>query len=205
MSNWWNALDSFEKFFWGLAIPFTVLFIIQMTLMVVGIDNDGEIDFDSHGDTQFEVDFGEDIKIPLNFRIFSLRNIIVFFTIFSWGGIVGNNNNFGVLKTLLFAITLALSVVVFLTFILKMLLKATQSGTMDIKNSIDSYGVVYLKIPQKGKGEGKVQLIVQGSLRELDAISEENEIMTGAKVKVIGVTTDNKLIVEEVVKNKLIK
>lgn len=205
MSNWWNALDSFEKFFWCLAIPFTVLFIIQMILMAIGIDNNGEIDFDSHGDAQFEFDVGEDIKIPINFRIFSLRNIIVFFTIFSWGGIVGNNNNFGVLKTLLFAIILALSVVVFLTFILKMLLKATQNGTMDIKNSIDSHGVVYLKIPGKGKGEGKVQLIVQGSLRELDAISEEGEIMTGAKVKVTGVTTDKKLIVKEIVKNKMIE
>lgn len=211
MTEWWNRLMGFEKFFWALAIPFTVLFIIQMTMLIIGIDNGGEfdgidsdVDVDGAVDTDVTGDFdsnidGElraDIKIPLNFRLFTLRNIIIFFTIFSWAGIVGVKNDYSKIHTIIFAFLLGAVVVVILSTIFYLLLRATESGTMDIKNSIGAEGDVYLTIPEKGKGVGKIQLIIQGSLRELDAVSNGGNIVTGTKVKIINVTEDNYLLVE---------
>lgn len=209
MSRWWNELAGFERFFWILAIPFTVLFIIQMTMLAIGIDNGGEVggldvdidvdgglDTDVSGDFDSSVDAGSGLKIPLNFRLFTMRNIIIFFTIFSWAGIVGVKNNYSKIHTIIFAFLLGAVVVVILSTIFYLLLKATESGTMDVKNAVGAEGEVYLTIPERGKGVGKIQLIVQGSLRELDAVSSGREIRTGTKVKITKITEDNYLLVE---------
>jgi hypothetical protein len=207
MSQWWNGLAGFERFFWILAIPFTVLFIIQMTMLAMGIDNGGEVgevdidvdgglNTDVSGDFDTDIDTGADIKIPLNFRLFTMRNIIIFFTIFSWAGIVGVKNDYSKIHTIIFAFLLGAVVVVILSTVFYLLLRATESGTMDIKNAIGAEGDVYLTIPEKGKGVGKVQLIIQGSLREVEALSGGREIRTGTKVKIIKITEDNYLLVE---------
>lgn len=209
MSEWWNALQGFEKFFWSLAIPFTVLFIIQMTMLVIGIDNGGDIGdaggdidldggFDSDVDSGLDIDGGNELKVPLNLRLFTLRNIIVFFTIFSWAGIVGVKHNYSKIGTIAFAFILGSVVVVILSAVFSLLLKATESGTMDIKNAIGVKGEVYLTIPEKGKGVGKIQLVIQGSLRELEAVTNGVELKTGTKVKVTDVTDKNYLEVEPI-------
>jgi hypothetical protein len=213
MSAWWNYLGGFEKFFWSLAIPFTVLFIIQMIMLAVGIDNGGDAeggfgdvdgDFgevdtdigDVDGDFDTDIDGDTSMKIPLNFRLFTMRNLIIFGTIFSWAGIVGVKNDYSKVKTLIFAFSLAFVVVLIISTIFNLLLRATQSGTMDIRNAIGKEGDVYLTIPMKGKGEGKVQVIIQGSLRELEAVSINTEIKTGLKVKIIDVDESGRLVVE---------
>ncbi|KYH34848.1 hypothetical protein CLTEP_11630 [Clostridium tepidiprofundi DSM 19306] len=205
MSSWWNNLTGFQRFFWGMAIPFTVLFIIEMIIMAMGIDNSGDFDGDlsSSGDVDngidIDIDDNSDMKIPLNFRLFTIRNFIIFGAIFSWAGIVGIKNNYSKFKTLVFAFSLAFVVVLILSIIFCLLLKATQSGTMDLKNAIGSEGEVYFTIPENGKGEGKIQVIIQGALRELEAISNKGEIRTGEKVRVIGINEKNKLIVEPII------
>ena len=183
-----------------------------MIMLIIGIDGGAGSDFDVHDgidsglDVSDEIGDGHsDINVPLNFKLITFRNIIVFFTIFSWAGIVGVKNNYGTIGTLAFAVILGAVVVIILSAVYYLLLKATESGTMDIKNSIGAEGNVYLSIPKNGEGVGQVQVIIQGSLRDLEAISLESRIETGKKVKVVGITNEGKLIVEEIKQTKQIK
>jgi len=73
-----NNLDVLLKGFWMVAIPVTIVFIIQMVLTFMGSDaSDGtSADFDGDfdgGDTPFQ--------------LFSFRNLMNFLLGFSWTGI----------------------------------------------------------------------------------------------------------------------
>ena len=73
-----------------------------------------------------------------------------------------------------------------------------QSGTLKIKNTIGVIGEVYLPIGAKRSKMGKVQIKVQGSLRELDAITDaEEDLKTNSIIKVTDVVSDELLLVEK--------
>ena len=74
--SWWDGLSLILKIYWGLAIPFTLFFILQLILTFVA----GDV-ADDTPDAEVEADHG----IP--FQFFTLKNMVAFFTIFSWTGI----------------------------------------------------------------------------------------------------------------------
>jgi len=55
---------------------------------------------------------------------------------------------------------------------------------------------VYLKIPGEKRGEGKVQISIQGAIREFNALTAGEELETGAPIRVVEVINDNTLLVE---------
>ena len=42
--SWWASLNTIEQIFWGIAIVFSVLFIIQFGLSLFGLDFDADAD-----------------------------------------------------------------------------------------------------------------------------------------------------------------
>ena len=76
--------------------------------------------------------------------------------------------------------------------------KLAESGTLKMKNAIGKLGEVYLVIPAKRGGMGKVQLSVQGSVRTLDAITDDVEkIPTSSIIEVLDVIDDQILLVKK--------
>jgi hypothetical protein len=193
MSIWWNNLSGFEQFFWTLAIPFSALFIVQMILLVIGIEHVGDIS-DIHGnaslDINHELDIGNHLDSNVPLKLVTLRNVTIFFTIFSWTGIMGVRNNYGKPMTLVLGLMLGSSVVLLLNFVFRSVLKLTESGNMDLKYAIGEVGDVYLTIPGNEKRGGKVQVIFQSSLKELEAITYGDKLVTGTKIIVVGVEDD---------------
>ncbi|WBW97539.1 hypothetical protein [Oceanirhabdus sp. W0125-5] len=201
MNTWWASIPINEKLYWYLAIPFSVLFIIQIGALLLGIGENG-FDFEDVGigdvdSSGFDFD-GDGMRVPLGKRIINLRNIIYFFAIFSWCGILFTKSGKGVVVTFILSLLLASLVVAILVIILSLLMKATANGLMDKNNAIGQKGKVYLKIPKKGEGVGCIHLIVQGSFRELEAVSVDDEIITGEEVEVIGVQEDGVLQVKKI-------
>jgi hypothetical protein len=79
--------------------------------------------------------------------------------------------------------------------------KLAESGTLNINNAVGVIGEVYLPIGAERSKMGKVQLKVQGSLRELEAITDELEdLKTGAMVKVSKIVSAEILLVEKISK-----
>ncbi len=86
--------------------------------------------------------------------------------------------------------------VAIMAFLLRGMSRLKHSGTLEISNALNKIGETYLFIPAKRNGYGKVHIKVQGSLQELQAITDdETDIPTGKLVKVTQVVNSNILVV----------
>jgi len=80
--------------------------------------------------------------------------------------------------------------------LIKALKSLARDGTVDFRNAIGETAVVYLPIPARGEGTGKVTLSFQSRFMECDAVTNEPQALnTGANVKVTDLQGET-LIVE---------
>ncbi|MCT4560882.1 MAG: NfeD family protein [Crocinitomicaceae bacterium] len=179
-------LEPLLRTYWYIAIPASVIFIIQTIMTFVGGDaSDGlEADFDGDMDGQSGPS-----------QIFSLRNLINFLLGFSWTGISFYNeiSNRWVLMTVATVVGLIFLFAFF--FIIKQIKKLAEDNSFRFDATIGKNAEVYLTIPAKKGGKGKVLLSLNGSTRELSAITEGEEIPTGKLVKITGL--ENELLIVE--------
>ena len=187
MELWWSSLDLYLKIMWGMAIPFSVIFIIQMIMTFIGMGDQGEISGDADADS--------DTGMP--FQFFTFRNFINFFLGFSWAGITFYDSISSKVWLTLLSLFIGLILVAIVMALLYALSKTTQSGNIDIKNAIGCPATVYFTIPARGKGTGKIQMTIQQAVREYDAISESDEpFRTGSMVRVKEVVDAHTVLVE---------
>jgi membrane protein implicated in regulation of membrane protease activity len=189
-SNWWSAMEMLEKVYWGIALPASLIFVILIiaTIFVGDVD-----DFDG-GDVDAAVD-GDD---GVGFHFVTLKNMIAFFTLAGWSGIASIHAGHNTTTSIIISFVCGLIMMSIMALLYYLMGKMTSSGTLNMKNAINRTGEAYLLIPAKRGGIGKVQVKVQGSLRTLDAITdEEEEIKTGTVIEVIDVTGTDILIVKK--------
>ena len=78
MINWWNELLLIQQIFALIAIPSTLLIVIQTVLMLIGIGGDGGADTDA------DVDI-DDIEVPDDgLAIFTVRGVSSMLCITGW-------------------------------------------------------------------------------------------------------------------------
>ena len=189
MELWWNSLDIYLKIMWGIAIPFSIFFIIQMIMTFIGMGDHGEISGDADADS--------DVGMP--FQFFTLRNFVNFFLGFSWAGISLNSAIQSKVWLTMVSIFIGLLLVAIVMSLLYALSKTTQSGNIDINNAVGGSATVYFTIPGAGKGAGKIQMSVQQAVREYDAVqsSSDEPILSGNMVHVKSVINPHTLLVEK--------
>ncbi|HNF41862.1 MAG TPA: NfeD family protein [Chitinophagales bacterium] len=182
-------LDTLLKTFWFVAIPTSLIFIIQTVMTFMGTDSSDGLQPDFDGDLN-----GADAP----FQLFSLRNLINFLLGFSWTGIsfyttISN-------KPLLIVLSLVVGVLfVYLFFIIiRQVQKLAEDNSFKITNTLNKTAEVYLTIPENKKGKGKIMISVNGAFHELEAMTENDKIQSGAVVKVVRIENDNILIVETI-------
>ncbi len=187
LSSWWQAMTSFEKIFWAAALLFSLLFLIQLVLSFITGDGDT-----SMGDAD-EYISGDD---GIGHQFFTIKNMIAFFTIFGWTGIACIKGGMGKGLTIVIAVLAGSVVVLIMAFLFRSMSKLKQSGTLQLKNAVGLIAETYLFVPAGRAGFGKVHIKVQGSLHELQAITDDEEqITTGKLVKVVEVINDSVLLV----------
>ena len=188
LSEWWNSLDTIRQIYWGIAIPFSLIFLIQMVLTFIGgeMEIDGDADFDVEGDS------------GVGFQFFTLKNFIGFFTIFSWSRIAALDSDYSTATTLIISTISGLIMMTLMASLFYFFSKLTDSGTMNINNAKGAIAEVYMRIHGNRSNIGKVLVKVQGSLRELEAITDDEEdLPTGSVVNVKDVINDNILLVSK--------
>ncbi len=205
--KWWNELSQIETIFYIIAMPATLLLIIQSIFSLLGladIDSDiGDLDGGDFGDVgeAIEVEIEDGINqgdgFLADFRFFTLRGLIAFFAIFGWTGAILAKKTVGIVAIIgaLFAGLIAMFVVAYLFYAMT---KLQGSGNIAYINAVGKVGEVYLTIPPNGQGRGKVTLTIQERLTECNALTKETvPLKTGTSVKVVGVMSDHTLIVEK--------
>ena len=186
----WSEVGIFEQVFWIITIPATVVFLILLALTIFGSDADVDVDTDVDGD----ISDGDSIPFPF----LSLKNIVAFFAVFGWSGIGFINAGLSSWLVILLAFICGILMMFLMASLFYFMSKLAESGTLNMKNAVGKLGEVYLVVPGNRAGMGKVQLNVQGSLRTLDAITDDAEnISTTSIIEVLAVIDDQILLVKK--------
>lgn len=185
--EYFDHLEPLLKTFWFIAIPASIIFILQTVLTFVGADASDGVDAD------FDSDLSE---TDAPFQLFSLRNLINFLLGFGWTGISFYDSISN--KTVLILISLLVGILFVIVFfvVIKQIQKLAENNSFNIQNTLDKTAEVYLTIPAKKSGKGKILVSVNGSFHELDAITEKDEIKSGLVVKIVKIESGNLLVVE---------
>jgi membrane protein implicated in regulation of membrane protease activity len=178
------------KTYWLVAIPASLIFVIQTIMTFVGADASDGLNADFDGD----LSSGHDVP----FQLFSLRNLINFLLGFSWTGISFYSTLAS--KTLLILLSLAVGVLfVFLFFlIIRQVQKLAEDNSFKISNTLNKTAEVYLTIPENKTGKGKIMVSINGAFHELDAMTEKEKIPSGSVAKIVKIENNNILIVEKI-------
>jgi hypothetical protein len=189
MFDFLKELDPTLQMFWYVALPATLIFLVQLILTFVGADAaDG-------ADANFEGDLDADVSGP--FQLLSFRNLINFLLGFGWGGISFSNIIENRSTLILLAVIIGLSFFVMFFFIMKELYKLQEDNTVKIDEAINHVGSVYITIPASKSGFGKIQISIKGSQREYQAVTSGEAIQSGIAIRVVEIMDGNICVVEK--------
>ena len=206
MAEWWYSLGLASQILYCIAIPSTLILLIQTILMFLGfdeeIDSDVEVDLSEPdvGDGVFgdnSVEGFEPASDMGSLHIFTFRGIIAFFVIFGWVGVVMQSFEVNLPITITVAAICGLATMIGIAFLLRLVMRLKNSGTTDNRNAIGAAGKVYLTIPPSRTGEGKINIMLQGAYVERNAVTDETEsIPTGCEIIVVGTSGETSLVVK---------
>lgn len=214
MIDWWNGLDMVLKILYCVAVPATLVLVIQTILSLLGgFEGGAGVDFSDTSGIDFNggSDIGEmsdaadmgstnyfDGGNPADFSIMSmltLQGIVTFLTVMGWTSIVAIGSGTPEFLGMLAGTALGFLAMYAAAKIIHASRKLTENGTLNLSNAIGEIGRVYIPIP--ASGTGKITMNVQGRYIEAAAISlGKKTLSTGAMVRVIDVRNDV-LVVEE--------
>ena len=166
--------------------------IHNMGFVHSGTDHDADADSDTDEHEHISVhDHG--------LRLFTIRGIMAFLMMGGWVGFLLSKSGVPNIIATICAVVSGGIALVFIAKIMQLLLGLQEDGTLKVKNALGQIGQVYIRIPAEEKGMGKVNVTVQETLCEFDAVTEKSEpIKTGEMVYVTDVRAGNVLVVEKV-------
>ncbi len=217
MLNWWYSLGLATQIFYCIAIPSTLILIVQTILTFVGMGSGADADGDV-GDIAADADVADDIPngdvaddLPdgtevnpeavgdgmASLKLFTFRGIVAFLVTFGWMGVALDSSGVLLWITIPVAFVCGAAMMLSLALIFKMAMKLRNDGNLDNRNAVGVSGKVQLTIPPARSGEGKVHIMLQGSYVERNAVTDEKEaIPTGAEIVVVGVSGGTDLVVK---------
>ena len=181
--------------------------IVQIILMLVGAGSNGfeSAEGDLVGGAEFDGDAGFDGGSDLaqsdlgafGMKLLGMRSITAFLCIFSW---IGYTCAYLMdwWWAVLIGVGAGLVASLLVAFLMTMVEKTQTDGTTNIRRAVGSSAEVYLRIPAERSGTGKINVIVQERMVEVNAVTDEKEdIPTGAAVIVDSVVSDGLVVVKK--------
>jgi membrane protein implicated in regulation of membrane protease activity len=193
MAEFFDRLNGVAIFFLICAVVGGIFVLIRFIMMLVGMDHgvDGDLSAGAH-------DFdGHHTDSDVGFKLLSLQGITSFLLMF---GLVGlalyNQSRVGIIISMTGAVAAGLTSVWIIAKMFSLVIKLQSSGTISIDSTVGAQGKVYLTIPENGSG--RVLISVHNSLREYDAVTQDNQALaTGVAIRVVWVD-GNVLVVEAI-------
>lgn len=166
----------------------TVL-LCQFLLSVLGAGDHHDVDagHDFHGGEHL-VD-GHDTSRLVG--VLSLQTIAAALTIFGLSGMAATGQQMTASGALLVGLGGAAGTVLLVSWTMGQLYQLKADGTARIERSIGKCGTVYLTIPEKRSGIGKVTLSLQNRTVEFQAVTAQEKLPTGAKVVIVNVISSD--------------
>jgi hypothetical protein len=185
---WWSSIELLEKMYWAFAIPFSIVFVIQLIRTLIGSGTDPEIENTDDLDT--------DNDIGIGFQFLTLKNFVAFFAVFGWTGVKCLDYELSSGLSLFISIIGGMLMMFVMSGFYYLLGRLTKTGKIKMDLAIGKTATVYLRIPANKEGTGKVQVNIQG-LKTVDAVTKNPEdLKSGSLVKIVGLESDEVLLVE---------
>ena len=186
MIEYWLNMVPAMKTFVAIGALSSLILTIQMVLSLMGGAVDG-IDGD------FEAGDGGEGGAT---GILSIRSIGAFFTGFGWTGAAALQNGLGTGGATFSATVVGAIFLGLIVYLMSYLHSLREEGTLNYKNSIGAVGAVYLPIPPNRKGMGQIEVMVQGRLRIVKVVTDnDKKIPNQAAVRVIDLVDQQTLLV----------
>jgi hypothetical protein len=174
------ALDwSMRSVYLVCAVVGGAILLIQTALLFLGFDG-GESDFDFETDS--EVGDG-------SFSFLSVRAITSFLTVFGLVGLGGLSKGWGAPLTLTVAVLAGAAMMLVVASVLRAQMKLASQGNLEPQRAIGSTANVYLRIPARRAGQGKITVSIQGRSQEFLAVTAGEAIPTGDAVRIVSMPT----------------
>lgn len=223
-SEWWSGLGIFLQVMYCIALPATIILIIQAVMIILGFGGDGDMGVDVSDTSGLDAPDVNMINTDIpdipdaaditdavtthdggnpsdmgTMHFFTIQGFITFLTVFGWSGIIcyGSTNN--IFLTVIVAFVLGALAMFGVAKLMQLSGKLAQNGTINMRNLLGAKGTVYLVIPASGEGKGKVNITTDERSLEFDAITDgKDSIGNGAEIRVTDIRTGNLLVVEKI-------
>lgn len=187
--EFFQPMEPLLKTLWFIALPVSLIFLVQIVMTFIGMDSTDGLHADFSGDMS--------ASDHDSFQLFSVRNLINFLLSFSWSGITLYNSIHNTFVLIFVSFLIGTAFVALFFFVMRALHGLSEDNTFKLNLAVGKTASVYITIPAQKNGTGKVQVSVNGSIHEIDAITEHEKIESGTVVRVNEIINNNILLVEK--------
>jgi hypothetical protein len=167
INTWWAGLEPLTRWFFGVAIFFSIFFLWQLIMSFVGLTG-GDGALDSHvGSTDVHNSPSDADASVAAFKLLSFRSILAFFTLFFWSGSLSLQNHAPLAKALGLAMVWGLAAMFLVALLLYLMKRMTETGNLRYSTCVGAEATVYLDIPAGGVGE--VRMLCSGVMTHMKA------------------------------------
>lgn len=190
MSEWWTSLSFEQQFYYAIAIVATTLVLFQLMLMMFGFGADeladaGDVDMDGPEDH------------PSGIHLLSSRTVVAFFVGFGWAGAMRAGEGASTLVTAGAGVAAGTLFGYAIFRLMGFLDSLRHSGTLNYENAVGEVGTVYLPVHPAMAGGGQIQVMIQGRLKVVAALTRAGApIEQGSRVRVVGTLDRGTLLVD---------
>lgn len=178
VSDWWGSLEGAYRVFYALGIVSALALLVQVILAVFGLDD------------LFGAADGEGTSL------LSLRTVSGFLAGFGWTGVVMIRAGYSTLGASIGGTVVGLLFAGILFLIIRVMMGLRHSGTIDYRNAVGVAGKVYAPIGASLEKPGQVEVLVQGRLRTVAAMTRhDQELPTLTRIRVVDTLDSNTLLV----------
>ncbi|MEM6885378.1 MAG: hypothetical protein AAF571_10125 [Verrucomicrobiota bacterium] len=185
MTEWWTGLSIELQIFYGMGILSLGFLVIQLFFTLLGLAGDIDDLPDGDGDHSSGL------------SLISVRTITAFFVGFGWTGVITIKGGLPFILSIGISLFVGAAFMFGSYYIMVLMLKMQDNGTLDYQNAVGEVGTVYVTVPEQRTGNGQVDVMIQGRSVVAQALtSHDTTLKPESKVKVVGLVGRTTLLVE---------
>ena len=189
MSEWFGGLSLEQQIYYGVALVSSGVVLLQLAAMMFGVGAEelmdaGDVDMDGPDDH------------PSGLALVSSRTVFAFFVGFGWTGAISTGDGGSGMGPAIGATAVGLVFGYAIIRLMGFLHTLRHSGSLDYENALGETGSVYLEVHPGLATGGQVEVLVQGRLRVVQALTRGLEpIRRGARVEIVELMDPTTLVV----------
>ena len=193
----WFMTDPLRSALLCVAVPATVIMILQTVLIFIGMAGHSDVDmpddngidgvFGSDSPDAPDVHFGDS-----GLRIFTVRGMVAFFAVGGWAGLSALSLSGSAAAAIITAFIAGSLALLMVAWFFKWAASLNENGTLQMESAVGKVGEVYITVPPEMSGTGKVNVIIQGRMTEAEAMTDcDRPLKYGEPVEVVDMAVGN--------------